>query len=1060
MFSNSFNKYDLALLQRSLNRCYNLRMKLINSKALEDLEELLSKKDITYSIPNLDISYCDIVNEIKNFLIVSRVDNYCIIKPTKSIADFYGEKCKKRSNSDKFICPQFESSKFGDHKFLTNIIFTVLPEGCDPLFYELRDQFPVIKLYVRYYYLSLVYFITQDSILNNFELIICDNPIGYHELIVTKDTVCRSDDSFGFYPIISNFWLIDEVQHHIGFESRIKNIVNDIEDRTNKRLDNETWQYLLSQLVAYSSFKIDTLRSVRKNIVKVLGIAASLCADPLYNEWDSTQKINLFDRIPFIVSLKIKKLFQGYTFEALNNTLNELNIYLSGILNADQPKLRIFDALFSNHEQRKDQLIRDKLSLECLRSGLAGLNREIYPFNVRIKILRLSNCGIELSRKKDRPLNLLTIDSMKIEDDFDLRLIKIEDDNEISVQTNVKTFNISGFIEKLQYYINKNGRDNITKTNAIGRIFFNILRYELEKIEVLEFGKQYNLITKFAMQKVMADEVFLFSYSEFDQVLIIESVSCNKMLGNSKPEIECKKIMESILIHSSEFYQALKDCILKNEIISKYRSTEHCLFANCVDNNFMEYWNPVCESFPYKDFMLLPLMSHNRRLGVLAVLSYHRNHFNMLDRLLITDFVHNVSNELFESKLFMAIQHINSHKDTSYKYIAEELIKVFNASDVVILLNKENDVKEVLAYCGNKFSNKFRENDLIAKNELEFLIEMSNKIQSFSRGDSVEEYYSGISIPLIYGGTDEIPFGYIILFDSQREGFSESLYRECVLLGHEVSHVIWENRNNEKQMEQMRSLIAHDVGSQLRSISGFSHNIDKWLRHLTDANEVADKIRYSARDISNATETAKYLIDYFTTGLLEKDQLTDDNWLTCGIRKYVESYQKHMTKGKCSDLDYILKEICFGHKSMLKSKDIKWEISGSFPGPLWIDENLARQVIGNMISNVVKYALSGSHFFIRAKQGLSGWLVYIENESIPLTTNQETIRESIFENGVRFVEGGDGTGKGLYFAKKIMQMHGGDITLEYKKVNEKIGVFKFCLYFHEQLTDKENPFKI
>jgi signal transduction histidine kinase len=96
------------------------------------------------------------------------------------------------------------------------------------------------------------------------------------------------------------------------------------------------------------------------------------------------------------------------------------------------------------------------------------------------------------------------------------------------------------------------------------------------------------------------------------------------------------------------------------------------------------------------------------------------------------------------------------------------------------------------------------------------------------------------------------------------------------------------------------------------------------------------------------------------------------------------------------------------------------------------DERLLRQLVLNLVSNAVKFTLSGGHIAVAIRASdLDGIAIEVTDNGIGIP--QEHIERVLrpFEQVERALSRRyGGTGLGLPFAKKIAELHGGSLTLE------------------------------
>jgi signal transduction histidine kinase len=104
-------------------------------------------------------------------------------------------------------------------------------------------------------------------------------------------------------------------------------------------------------------------------------------------------------------------------------------------------------------------------------------------------------------------------------------------------------------------------------------------------------------------------------------------------------------------------------------------------------------------------------------------------------------------------------------------------------------------------------------------------------------------------------------------------------------------------------------------------------------------------------------------------------------------------------------------------QEILKNKDVR------------VEKNLIAQALSNLLENAVKYADAGSTIIVSALK-VGGVGVAVTSTGIPI---EQSEHQKVFERGYRGSKAkqtiAPGTGIGLYLAKRIMTLHGGDITL-------------------------------
>jgi signal transduction histidine kinase len=106
------------------------------------------------------------------------------------------------------------------------------------------------------------------------------------------------------------------------------------------------------------------------------------------------------------------------------------------------------------------------------------------------------------------------------------------------------------------------------------------------------------------------------------------------------------------------------------------------------------------------------------------------------------------------------------------------------------------------------------------------------------------------------------------------------------------------------------------------------------------------------------------------------------------------------------------------------------------------EKALVSQALSNVLENAIKYSNVGSTIAVSAVKD-SGVGVAVTSLGIPIEASD---KDKVFERGFRGQKAkqsvAPGTGIGLYLAKRIMTLHGGDITLGMQG-----NIVRFVLFF-------------
>ncbi|PJF41886.1 MAG: hypothetical protein CUN55_11045, partial [Phototrophicales bacterium] len=132
---------------------------------------------------------------------------------------------------------------------------------------------------------------------------------------------------------------------------------------------------------------------------------------------------------------------------------------------------------------------------------------------------------------------------------------------------------------------------------------------------------------------------------------------------------------------------------------------------------------------------------------------------------------------------------------------------------------------------------------------------------------------------------------------------------------------------------------------------------------------------------------------------------------------------------KCSILD-IIQGVVEKYRVLSDNKRIQVNIDIPSELPtLYIDPQRITQVIGNLVSNAIKYTPEDGQACVRAR--VNGDFVYVDVEDTGIGIPDQAI-PTLFDKFTRVsgeAEKQEGTGLGLYIVRKLVEAHGGKISV-------------------------------
>jgi two-component system, OmpR family, sensor kinase len=202
------------------------------------------------------------------------------------------------------------------------------------------------------------------------------------------------------------------------------------------------------------------------------------------------------------------------------------------------------------------------------------------------------------------------------------------------------------------------------------------------------------------------------------------------------------------------------------------------------------------------------------------------------------------------------------------------------------------------------------------------------------------------------------------------------------------------------------SMASHEFRTPLGIIDGHAQRMISMRERLT-----ADELAERARKVRNAVRRMTQLI----ANLISSSRLIDGRI----------GFNYHPAQ---VDLTAIVREACHLQRELTPDANL---VDRPAERPLMVygDASLLSQVLGNLVSNAVKYSPSGAAVKITSLRDGAHVSVAIEDHGIGIP---DTDRQRVFE---RYYRGSNtagivGSGVGLYLVKTIIDLHQGSIMLD------------------------------
>ena len=202
--------------------------------------------------------------------------------------------------------------------------------------------------------------------------------------------------------------------------------------------------------------------------------------------------------------------------------------------------------------------------------------------------------------------------------------------------------------------------------------------------------------------------------------------------------------------------------------------------------------------------------------------------------------------------------------------------------------------------------------------------------------------------------------------------------------------------------------MSHELRTPLNSINGFSEVL---------YDETFGPLNVKQKQyVNNVLTSGKHL-------LLLINQILDMAKIEAGKTKLALSSLS--VKSLLNDISLLVAD-------MVSKKKIEMvlEIAEDMPN-IEADELKVREIIYNLLSNSVKYTPEGGKIGIRAKKADSEIEVVVWDTGVGIASeNMEKIFEGFFRVDTPYSRVTEGTGLGLPLSKKLVELHGGKLSVE------------------------------
>ncbi len=154
--------------------------------------------------------------------------------------------------------------------------------------------------------------------------------------------------------------------------------------------------------------------------------------------------------------------------------------------------------------------------------------------------------------------------------------------------------------------------------------------------------------------------------------------------------------------------------------------------------------------------------------------------------------------------------------------------------------------------------------------------------------------------------------------------------------------------------------------------------------------------------------------------------------LIANVLSFGRKQQSRLTvRPSLNVVDETLTQVLEQFEPSLNAKEIEISFDGQAKETVYMDADALEQILGNLLSNVEKYAASGKKVEVSSRTDDDHTTVTIADRGpgIPRAA-QKKIFEPFYRQSISLTEGVSGTGIGLGICRDLARLHGGNVTLE------------------------------
>jgi len=143
--------------------------------------------------------------------------------------------------------------------------------------------------------------------------------------------------------------------------------------------------------------------------------------------------------------------------------------------------------------------------------------------------------------------------------------------------------------------------------------------------------------------------------------------------------------------------------------------------------------------------------------------------------------------------------------------------------------------------------------------------------------------------------------------------------------------------------------------------------------------------------------------------------------------------QRSALKLRCviGDIDATIRNVAQRFEPALQKKGIEIVFNAGIGAQAHFDPDVLEQVLGNLLSNIEKYAVGGNHAHITSRREGNNVVITVADNGPGIPPREHArVFEAFYRVSNKLNDGVAGAGIGLAIARDLARLHGGDLILE------------------------------